>query len=149
MAEEHEEQAVKALVEAVKKNGYHLTSGEVGLKQVFTALAEAGYSDVVYQMVMNPTAPSYRVFADNGLTTLPEYWNYEELWLGSMVRSRNHAMMGSCARMDDKLCVRASSAVTRMDKNVSGTVCRSRVDVCEGECYDPVGNCKGVMEKGE
>ena len=56
---------------------------------------------------------------------------------------------GSCARMDDKLCVRASSAVTRMDKNVSGTVCRSRVDVCEGECYDPVGNCKGVMEKGE
>ena len=71
-----------------------MTSGEVGLKQVFTALAEAGYSDVVYQMVMNPTAPSYRVFADNGLTTLPEYWNYEELWLGSMVRSRNHAMMG-------------------------------------------------------
>ena len=49
MAEEHEEQAVKALAEAVKKNGYHLTSGEVGLKQVFTALAEAGYSDVVYQ----------------------------------------------------------------------------------------------------
>ena len=81
MAEEHEEQAVKALAEAVKKNGYHLTSGEVGLKQVFTALAEAGYSDVVYQMVMNPTAPSYRVFADAGLTTLPEYWNYEELWL--------------------------------------------------------------------
>lgn len=25
---------------------------------------------------------------------MPEYWNYEELWLGSMVRSRNHAMMG-------------------------------------------------------
>ena len=149
MAEEHEEQAVKALVEAVKKNGYHLTSGEVGLKQVFTALAEAGYSDVVYQMVMNPTAPSYRVFADNGLTTLPEYWNYEELWLGSMVRSRNHAMMGHVREWMTSFCVRASSAVTRMDKNVSGTVCRSRVDVCEGECYDPVGNCKGVMEKGE
>lgn len=93
MASGHEEQAVKALVEAVKKNGYHLTSGEVGLKQVFSSLAEAGYSDVVYQMVMNPTAPSYRVFADTGLTTLPEYWNYEELWYG-MVRSRNHAMMG-------------------------------------------------------
>ena len=50
MAEEHEEQAVKALVEAVKKNGYHLTSGEVGLKQVFTVLAEAGYSDDVYHL---------------------------------------------------------------------------------------------------
>ena len=122
MAEEHEEQAVKALVEAVKKNGYHLTSGEVGLKQVFTALAEAGYSDVVYQMVMNPTAPSYRVFADNGLTTLPEYWEIMEEMLWALVcdwcAPSNHAMMGSCARMDDKLCVRASIRKSaRMDKN--------------------------------
>lgn len=93
IAEGYEEKAVEALVQVIKKNGYHLTSGEVGLKQVFSSLAKYGYSDVVYQMVMNKTAPSYRVFADRGLTTLPEYWNYEELWFG-MVRSRNHAMMG-------------------------------------------------------
>ena len=37
--------------------------------------------------------PSYKYFIDKGLTTLPEYWNFEELWWG-MARSRNHAMMG-------------------------------------------------------
>ena len=47
----------------------------------------------MYKMVMNDTQPSYKFFVDNQLTTLPEYWNYEELWHG-MVRSRNHAMMG-------------------------------------------------------
>lgn len=91
--EEKRLEAVMRLVEAVKRRDYHLSSGEVGLKQVFIALAENGRSDVVYQMVMNETSPSYRYFAEAGLTTLPEYWNCEELWHG-MVRSRNHAMMG-------------------------------------------------------
>lgn len=87
------EKVVTQLVDAVERNGFHLTSGEVGLRQVFASLAKNGRSDVVYKMVMNKTAPSYRFFVDHGLTTLPEYWNYDELWFG-MVRSRNHAMMG-------------------------------------------------------
>lgn len=90
---EQKEWAVEQLAQTVAASGYHLTSGEVGLRQVFSALAENGRSDVVYRMIMNETAPSYRFFIDQGLTTLPEYWNYEELWHG-MVRSRNHAMMG-------------------------------------------------------
>lgn len=91
--EQEKEAAVRALVQAVERNGFHLTSGEVGLRQVFCTLGENGRSDVVWRMVMNPTRPSYRVFVDAGMTTLPEYWNYDELWYG-MVRSRNHAMMG-------------------------------------------------------
>ncbi|MCR4588185.1 MAG: glycoside hydrolase family 78 protein [Lachnospiraceae bacterium] len=93
VSEEKKKEAVEHLVEVIKNNGYHLSSGEVGLKQVFCALGENGRNDVVYKMIMNPTAPSYRFFADRGLTTLPEYWNYDELWHG-MSRSRNHAMMG-------------------------------------------------------
>lgn len=85
--------AVRHLVRAVERNGFHLTSGEVGLKQVFRTLGENGRSDVVWRMVMNPTRPGYRAFVDAGMTTLPEYWNYDELWYG-MARSRNHAMMG-------------------------------------------------------
>ncbi|MBQ9118612.1 MAG: family 78 glycoside hydrolase catalytic domain [Lachnospiraceae bacterium] len=91
--EELREQVVERLTETVKQSGYHLTSGEVGLKQVFHALAENGRSDIVYQMVRNDTMPSYKYFVDKGLTTLPEYWNFEELWY-SMARSGNHAMMG-------------------------------------------------------
>jgi alpha-L-rhamnosidase len=85
--------SIDGLVQAVQERDYHLSSGEVGLKQVFTVLARYGRSDVVYKMVMNDTQPSYKYFIDNELTALPEYWNYEELWWG-MVRSRNHAMMG-------------------------------------------------------
>lgn len=91
--DENKEGAVKGLVDAVKKADYHLTCGEVGLKQMFSVLNELGYDDLVYKMVANPTQPSYRYFADKNLTCLPEYWNYEEKWWG-MVRSRNHAMMG-------------------------------------------------------
>ncbi len=85
--------ALEGLLEAVAVKGDHLTSGEVGLKQVFHALAVNGHNDTVYRMVMNPTQPSYRHYVDQGLTTLPEYWNYTELWNG-LGRSRNHAMMG-------------------------------------------------------
>jgi alpha-L-rhamnosidase len=91
--EENNELAVNRLVEAVQIRDYHLSSGEVGLKQVFASLGKYGKNDIVYKMVMNDTQPSYKFFVDNHLTTLPEYWNYEELWQG-MVRSRNHAMMG-------------------------------------------------------
>lgn len=91
--EEKKQAVVGQLVEAIERNQYHLSSGEVGLKQVFVSLAENGRNDIVYKMVMNETAPSYRFFAEQGMTALPEYWNCDELWNG-MQRSRNHAMMG-------------------------------------------------------
>lgn len=93
VSDENTSSAIEGLIDAVKRQDYHLTSGEVGLKQVFSVLNKYGYDDIVYKMVTNPTQPSYRYFADKNLTCLPEYWNYEELWWG-MVRSRNHAMMG-------------------------------------------------------
>lgn len=93
LREEDRPGALERLLRAVRVKGDHLTSGEVGLKQVFLALANAGRNDVVYRMVMNPTEPSYRHHIDHGLTTLPEFWNYTELWNG-LGRSRNHAMMG-------------------------------------------------------
>lgn len=72
--------ALQKLLEAVAKLDYHLNSGEVGLKQVFCTLALEGENDTVYRMVTNPAAPSYRHYVEQGLTTLPEYWNYTELW---------------------------------------------------------------------
>ena len=77
---------VELLVEEVRRKGDHLSTGEVGLKQLFAALARYGRSDVVYRIVTNRTQPSYWYFVDQGATTLPEYWD--------MNRSQNHAMMG-------------------------------------------------------
>lgn len=91
--DENRAETLDRLVDAIEKSGYHLTSGEVGLRQVFSSLAEGSRSDIIYKMVMNDSMPSYKYFIDMGLSTLPEYWNFEELWWG-LARSRNHAMMG-------------------------------------------------------
>ncbi len=112
--EENREEALERLVSAIKKADYHLTSGEVGLRQVFCALAEGGRSDVIYKMVTNDTMPSYKYFIDKGLTTLPEYWNFEELWYG-LARSRNHAMMGHVKEWFTKYLAGVSAAEAGYD----------------------------------
>lgn len=84
--EENIPRTVALLVEEVERKGNHLSTGEVGLKQLLTALAQYGRSDVVYRIVTNRTQPSYWYFVEQGATSLPEYWDME--------RSQNHAMMG-------------------------------------------------------
>lgn len=91
--EKDKQEALKQLINEIERNGNNLNSGEVGLKQVFYSLAIMDRNDIVYKMVMNPSAPSYKHHIDRGLTTLPEFWDYTELWNG-FGRSRNHAMMG-------------------------------------------------------
>lgn len=91
--ESDKEEALHHLIWEIERNENNLNSGEVGLKQVFYSLAAMDRNDVVYKMVMNPKAPSYKHHIDWGLTTLPEFWDYTELWNG-LGRSRNHAMMG-------------------------------------------------------
>lgn len=113
--EEHVNETVERLVESIRKSGYHLTSGEVGLKQVFSSLAEHGRSDVVYKMVTNDTMPSYKYFLTKGLTALPEYWNFEDLWWG-LARSRNHAMMGHVKEWFTKYLAGISFAKTGYDE---------------------------------
>lgn len=84
--EQHINRTVELLAEEVHRKGDHLSTGEVGLKQLLAALAQHGRSDVVYKIVTNRTQPSYWYFVEQGATTLPEYWD--------MNRSQNHAMMG-------------------------------------------------------
>jgi alpha-L-rhamnosidase len=78
--------SVDLLVQAIEATDFHLSTGEVALKQMLTVLADQGRNDIVYKMITNKTQPSYLYFVSQGATTLPEYWN--------MVRSQNHCMMG-------------------------------------------------------
>ena len=120
--EEHVDETVERLVKAIEKTDYHLASGEVGLKQVFCSLAEHGRSDVVYKMVTNETMPSYKYFLVKGLTALPEYWNFEDLWWG-LARSRNHAMMGHVKEWFTKYLAGISHATVGYDTvNIKPTV---------------------------
>ena len=147
--DENREEALNRLVAAIEKVDYHLTSGEVGLRQVFSSLAEGGRSDVIYKMVMNDSMPSYKYFIDKGLTTLPEYWNFEELWWG-MARSRNHAMMGHVKEWFTKYLAGISAVESGYDvidikpsvidelTSVSGTIDSVHGTITSAWEYDPV-----------
>lgn len=80
------DRSVELLVRAIADAGYHLSTGEVGLKQMLCVLAQYDRNDVVYKMITNKHKPSYLYFVSQGATTLPEHWDME--------RSQNHCMMG-------------------------------------------------------
>lgn len=77
---------VDKLVESIESKDWHLSTGEVGLKQMLSVLGKYGRSDAVYKMVTRTDMPSYGYFIENGATSLPEFWD--------MGASQNHCMMG-------------------------------------------------------
>ena len=79
------EKVQAALVELC--DGKHLQCGEIGLVYILRALSEAGRNDIIYEMILKDTHPSYLRFVEQGETTLPEFWRDD-------ARSRNHDMMG-------------------------------------------------------
>ncbi|MDP8998799.1 MAG: glycoside hydrolase family 78 protein, partial [Myxococcota bacterium] len=84
---------VGALTTVTQNLKYTITTGEIALRQMVSALTAYGRSDVLYKMALQPNQPGYRYIAETlGETTMIEYWNYKDQW-GNM-RSRNHAMMG-------------------------------------------------------
>lgn len=81
--EEIPEKAAK-LAELVGDNDYRIDCGILGTKYIFSALADNGYSNVLYKMVTNPKMPSYAYWINNGMTTFCSSWD--------MTASRNHHM---------------------------------------------------------
>lgn len=77
---------VENLVAEVKKQGYHMDVGILGAKYLLNTLADNGHADVVYQMLMQKTWPSYGYWIERNATTLWEEWNGNQ--------SRNHVMFG-------------------------------------------------------
>lgn len=67
----------------------HLSVGEIGLPALFIALQAAGRDDLIYEIVTNPTSPSYAYQVLNGATSLNERWDGQ-----TAGRSLNHFMLG-------------------------------------------------------
>ena len=82
-AEEVSEYAAE-LARLVAADDYHIDCGILGTKYIFTALAENGYNDVLYRVVINPEMPSYAYWLNQGTTTFCSTW--------CMTASNNHHM---------------------------------------------------------
>ena len=76
------------LVADIRAHGNHTTAGDIGYRYVLRALMEAGRSDVVYDMAVADTAPSYAGQIARGATSLTEAWD------ANPNSSQNHLMLG-------------------------------------------------------
>lgn len=83
--EEYISDVQNSLIKLCENN--HLECGEIGLVYILRSLSAAGRNDIIYNMILKDTHPSYLRFVKMGETTLPEFWRDD-------ARSRNHDMMG-------------------------------------------------------
>ncbi|MFV8326651.1 glycoside hydrolase family 78 protein [Flavobacterium sp. ZS1P14] len=76
------------LLEDIKSKGNRLTTGDVGNRYLFQALARNGENEMMYKMNNHYDAPGYGFQIKFGLTTLTEQWDPRK------GNSWNHFMMG-------------------------------------------------------
>ena len=79
---------MQALVKDIEKHGNRLTTGDVGNRYLFQALAMTGNDELLYTMLNHYDTPGYGFQIKQGATTLTEQWDPRQ---GS---SWNHLMMG-------------------------------------------------------
>lgn len=77
-----------ALIADIRAHDNHITAGDIGFRYVLVALAEAGRSDVVFDLLTQKTSPSYGAQLAAGATTLTEAWD------ANPTKSLNHMMLG-------------------------------------------------------
>lgn len=85
------EKVAASLVTDMCGRGWHHNAGVFGLRHVYSLLADCGYPEVAYKLMLNPTFPSPRYTLEKGLTTWPErQWKWVEGV--DFSRSLNHLM---------------------------------------------------------
>jgi alpha-L-rhamnosidase len=90
--------AAARLVELLKGNGWHLSTGFVGIRLLNPVLTEMGYADVAYKLLTNRTYPSWLYPVTHGATTIWERWDgwtAEKGFGNPGMNSFNHYSLGS------------------------------------------------------
>ncbi len=92
-------QAEAHLIERIKKDNYHLSSGFLGIPILLPTLTDMGRSDIAYRMIQNTTYPSWGYSIEQGATTIWERWNSysKDKGFGDVkMNSFNHYSLGAC-----------------------------------------------------
>jgi len=79
---------IENLMADIREKGYRLSTGDVGNRYLFRALADNGFNEVMYWMHNHSDVPGYGFQLQFGVTTLTELWDPRK---GA---SWNHFMMG-------------------------------------------------------
>jgi alpha-L-rhamnosidase len=90
--------AAERLVENIARNGYHLTTGFIGVGSLCPVLSAHGHADVAYRLLLNETFPSWGYSIRQGATTIWERWDgwtEENGFQTPTMNSFNHYSLGS------------------------------------------------------
>ena len=90
LTEEERPKALKLLIKYIDDENGHFYTGVLGGRVIYRVLAENGYVDLAYTMIVRPDYPSYGNWIKRGATTLFEGF-YSE---GGRVSSLNHHFWG-------------------------------------------------------
>ena len=82
----------KVCAEDIINRDYHTTCGNIGYRHLFYRLAEYGYADVLYKMLINPEYPGWGYMLQNGATSVWERWEAD---VATDMHSFNHPMFGA------------------------------------------------------
>ena len=65
---------VQTLVGYLEEADYHVTTGFIGTRYLPEVLADHGYSQLVYRLLIQPTAPSWMDMLKDGASAISESW---------------------------------------------------------------------------
>ena len=94
LSEEEKRQAAKELNELVIRNGYHLNTGFLSTPALCPVLAEYGYKETAYRLLLQDTLPSWLYEVRKGATTIWEEWDGVNE-KGEVKASLNHYSKGA------------------------------------------------------
>ncbi|MFI9505143.1 family 78 glycoside hydrolase catalytic domain [Nocardia sp. NPDC052566] len=69
-------QVLATLVESIRESGNHLNTGMIGLPAIVRVLIDAGRHDVLHDVALQTSYPSYGYWLERGATALPESWDW-------------------------------------------------------------------------
>lgn len=75
LPEDAEAKAAARLVELIRDQNWHLSTGFLGVKHALPALSQGGHDAVAFRLLTNTTYPSWGYSVVNGATTVWERWN--------------------------------------------------------------------------
>jgi alpha-L-rhamnosidase len=75
LEEKDRKRTADTLVEYLKENKYHLTTGFVGTPYLCHVLSENGYTEIAYKLLLQSDYPSWLYQVTKGATTIWEHWD--------------------------------------------------------------------------
>lgn len=104
LCEEEKQQAAADLNQLVIKNGYHLNTGFLSTPSLCRVLADYGYVETAYRLLLQDTMPSWLYAVKKGATTIWENWDgINEK--GEVKASLNHYSYGAvCGWLFEGVC---------------------------------------------